>query len=84
MRSSVTTVLELGDLQRWAALGSLVLVLVLEVVDVVREWPRARPPIAAVECLDVCEAGGVGVQVWTYDGCTCQGADEPRDTGGET
>lgn len=75
----MSTALELGDLQRWAAVVALVATLLLEVVDAVREWPTQRPPITAGECLDLC-AGEV--QRWTYDECGCRGDEPPVDTGG--
>lgn len=81
MRSSVATAVELGDLQRWAAVALLLATLALKVVDVAREWPRQRPPITADECDDLCARSGLGVQVWTYDGCTCQGAEPPKPEG---
>lgn len=72
----MSTVLELGDVQRWLAVLLLVATLALEILDLLREWPTRPPPITADECLDLCWRSGVGVQAWTWDGCTCQGADE--------
>ena len=45
----------------------------------VREWPARSAPISADQCLDLCWRSGVGVQVWTWDGCTCQGAPDEEE-----
>lgn len=49
----------------------LVATFALEAVDAFREWPTTRPAITADECLTLCGWSGVGVHVWTYEGCTC-------------
>lgn len=72
------TSLDLGEgelVLDWRVL-LLVLTLLLEVVDVAREWPRHHDPITAEACWESCGWSGLGMQAWSAEQCVCADAGE--------
>jgi hypothetical protein len=68
------TNLTVAELRGWALAAVMLLTLVLEVVDLVRNRPVVAPvpePVTALACWESCAWGGGAIASWSPLGCEC-------------